>query len=79
MNTRILAAALMLFAAPALAFQCPLDVKKIDNALAAGSSLGAGKREQVTALRDEGNELHQRGQHGKAVKTLAKAKAMLGI
>ncbi len=79
MKTRILAAALMLIAAPAVAGQCPLDVKKIDAALAAASSLGADQRNQVKALRDEGHVLHQQGEHGNSVRTLAKAKAILGI
>ena len=55
-------------AGPALAGQCPVDMKKIDAALA-----------EVTALRAQGETQHKGGQHGASVKTLAKAKDILGI
>ncbi len=67
------------FAAPALAFQCPADVGKIDAALAANTTLTAEQRAEVEKYRTDGDQLHQSGKHQDAVDTLAKAKAILGI
>ena len=39
LTTLTAAAALMLFAAPALAGQCPVDMKSIDVALASGADM----------------------------------------
>ncbi len=81
LTTLTAAAALMLFAAPAFAGQCPVDMKNIDIALAAGagSSLSEYKMDQVKALRAEGEKQHKSGKHCEAVATLAKAKGMLSI
>ncbi len=81
LTTLAAAAALMLFAAPALAGQCPVDMGKIDAALAAGAggSLSEYKMDQVKALRADGEKQHKSGKHGDAVATLAKAKGMLNI
>lgn len=79
LRTAIIAAALTLFAVPALAGQCPGDVKKIDAAVAAGTGLTSELLAQVMALRDKGKALHGSGKHGQSVKTLAKAKTILGI
>lgn len=74
------AALLMLSAAaPAFAFQCPSDVAKIDAALESSSGLSAEQRAEAQRLRDEGQRLHQAGQHQEAVDTLAQAKEMLGV
>lgn len=78
---RIAIAAILtaLLAGPALAGQCPVDMKKIDAALAKGSQISTAQMAEVTALRAEGEAQHKGGQHGAAVKTLAKAKEILGI
>ena len=64
---------------PALAGQCPLDMKKVDAALAASPQISAAQMIEVTKLRAEGEKQHKGGQHGASVKTLAKAKEILGI
>ena len=66
-------------AGPALAGQCPLDMKKIDAALAASPQISAAQMAEVTKLRAEGEKQHKGSQHGASVKTLAKAKEILGI
>ena len=81
LTTLTAAAALMLFAAPAIAGQCPVDMKKIDAALGAGAdmTLSQGDKEQVAALRTKGENQHKKGKHDKSVATLAKAKELLNI
>lgn len=81
MITRFLAAAVvaLALAGPAAAFQCPVDMAKIDAALAEAPDLGQEKLQQVKAWRAEGEKLHQSGDHAAAVETLAKAKEALGI
>ena len=73
------AAALVIASGTALAGQCPVDMKKIDAALAAGSSLGASQLAKVMELRAAGEKKHKSGQHGESMATLAQAKTMLGI
>jgi len=65
-------------AGPAFAFQCPSDIAKIDAALQS-ASLSDAQKAQVMQLRDEGERLHQSGQHQASVDTLAQAKEILGI
>ncbi|WP_254695715.1 hypothetical protein [Leisingera sp. NJS204] len=74
-----LAAALCLLAAPAFANHCPIDMAAIDAALAAGTDLSEAELDQVHDWRDEGQVLHEGGDHDGSVATLAKAKEMLGI
>jgi hypothetical protein len=66
-----------ILAGPALAGQCPVDMKKIDAALAANPQISAEQLAEVKALRAKGEEQHKGGQHDASVKTLAKA--ILGI
>ncbi len=66
-------------AGPALAGQCPVDMKKIDAALAANPQISAEQMTEVKALRAQGEKEHKGGQHGASIKTLAKAKEILGI
>ncbi len=79
LRTLGVAAVLTMLAGPALAFQCPLDVKKIDAALAVNMMLSDADKAKVTELRDKGQTQHQAGQHQNAVETLAEAKGILGI
>ncbi|KIC15079.1 MULTISPECIES: hypothetical protein [unclassified Leisingera] len=74
-----LAAAITLLASPLLAGQCPADIAAIDAALAAGTELSEEDLATVQELRDEGQALHDSGDHANSVATLAEAKAMLGI
>ncbi len=74
-----LAATFCLLAAPAFAGQCPMDMAKIDAALAANSTLSAAQLAEVQALRAEGQALHESGDHAASVATLAEAKGILGI
>ena len=71
------AAALALMAAPAMASQCPKDMKAIDAALSAGK--GANVMDKVKALRAEGEALHKAGKHKESVEKLAEAKKLLGM
>jgi len=73
-----LTAALALFAGPAVANQCPMDMSKIDEALET-ASLSEEQMADVKALRAEGEELHQAGDHAASVETLAEAKEILGV
>lgn len=68
----VLLLASLLFTGSALAFHCPADMKKIDDALAAKPALSADKLA-------EGEVLHKAGKHQESVDTLAKAMAMLGL
>ena len=81
LTTLTAAAALMLFAAPAFAGQCPVDMQSIDVALASGAdmTLSQDNKDEVAALRAKGEKQHKAGKHGKSVATLAKAKELLGI
>ena len=62
---------------PAMAFQCPTDIAKIDAALAANQSLDPNIRNVIQTLRDTGERLHKAGKHQDSVRTLAGAKQML--
>ena len=71
--------ATLLFAGSAIAFHCPMDMKKIDDALATTPALSAEQLAEVKQLRAEGETLHKAGKHQESVDTLAKAMAILGI
>ena len=77
-RTLMITAVLVLFAAPAYAFQCPGDVAKINAALQT-AQLSAADLAKVTEHRDKGAELHAAGQHQQAIDTLAEAMDILGI
>jgi len=64
---------------PALAGQCPTDIKKINAALSGSPSLSASQMTQVKSLLAEGSDLHKSGNHKASVDALAKAKKILGI
>ncbi len=77
-RTIAVAAALMLFAAPANAFYCPKTGKAIDHAVsknwkANGPQLSNAQKASVEKLRDKGMALHGSGDHTGAVKSLAGA------
>lgn len=80
MKFRHLIAALMFaFAGSAFAFHCPMDMKKIDEALAKKPNLSAQQLAEVKKLRADGEAFHKAGKHQEAVDTLGKAMAILGI
>jgi hypothetical protein len=72
-------AAALLFAGSAFAFHCPMEMKKIDDALAKNPKLTAAQMEQVKKDRAEGEALHKAGKHQESLDTLAKAEKTLGI
>ncbi len=69
----------MLTSAGALAFHCPLDMKKIDEALAKKPQLSQAQMDEVKKYRGEGDALHKAGKHQDSVETLAKAMKILNI
>jgi hypothetical protein len=75
----IAAAVLSLMSAVALGAHCPMDMKQIDDALAAKPQLSAEQLAEVKKHRAEGEALHKAGKHSESVAELAKAKAILGI
>ena len=80
MNIRhLVAAGLLAFAGSAFAMHCPLDMKKIDEALAKNPSLSSDQMSEVKKLRAEGEMLHKAGKHQESVDKLGKAMKMLGI
>ena len=74
----IAAAALAVYSSGAFAFRCPLEMKKIDEALAKNPTLTAAQMADVKRLRAEGEKLHP-SNHQASVEALDKAKAILGI
>ena len=62
----------------AFANSCPTHVKKIDDALATSTASDEVKA-QAQALRDEGQALHDAGDHAGSMAKLAEAEALLGI
>lgn len=75
----LIAAAMFAFAGSAFAMHCPMDMKKIDEALAKKPNISAEKMAEVKKLRAEGEELHKAGKHQESVDSLGKAMAILGI
>lgn len=75
-----LVAALVLAATtPVFAYECPMDMKAIDDALAASPSLGTEDLAKVKELRAEGEREHKSGNHDAAVAALREAKRILGL
>jgi hypothetical protein len=75
----VVAAAFALASSAALAFHCPADMKKIDDALAKNPKLSAAQMSEVKKLRADGEASHAAGKHQESVDTLAKAMKILGI
>ncbi|MBB6092596.1 V8-like Glu-specific endopeptidase [Povalibacter uvarum] len=75
----IVAALLIATSSVAIAGHCPMDMKQIDDALAAHPALSAEQLAEVKKYRAEGEALHKAGKHQESVDTLAKAKAILKI
>ena len=81
MQTRKIAlfAATLFATGTALAFHCPQDMKKIDEALAKNPKLTAAQMDEVKKYRAEGEALHKAGKHQESIDTLVKAEKILGI
>jgi len=71
--------AALFMSASTLAFHCPADMKKIDDALAANPKITAEQMSEVKKLRAEGETLHKAGKHQESIDTLGKAMKILGI
>ena len=80
MRLRTLIAAVMFaIAGSAFAMHCPLDMKKIDEALAKKPSISAAQMSEVKIWRAEGEALHKAGKHAESVEVLGKAMKVLEI
>jgi len=75
----LIATAFALASSAAMAFHCPADMKKIDEALAKNPNLTAAQMTDVKKMRADGETLHKAGKHQESVDTLAKAMKVLGI
>lgn len=75
----VIVAALAVLSSPVFAGQCPVDMGKIDDAVAAGTALSDEDLAKVAELRVEGETLHGAGDHAKSVEMLGEAKTLLGI
>ena len=78
-QTLAISAVLALFAAPAMAGQCPRLMNQIDAALAQNPQLTEAQMTQVAELRKRGEELHQASTHGESVAALNQALSILGL
>jgi hypothetical protein len=77
----LLPAIVLVFAlstAPAFANHCPIDMKKIDEAMTS-AKLSDADMAKVKALRAEGETLHKAGNHEKSVEVLGEAMKILGV
>ena len=79
MKRAILSTVLTLFTSAALAFHCPADMRKIDEAMAKSPKLSAEQAAEVKKYRADGEALHKAGKHQESVDTLAKAMKILNI
>jgi len=68
----------VLMTGTAFANSCPTHVKKIDEALATSTASDEVKA-QAQALRDEGQALHDSGDHAGSMAKLMEAEKLLGI
>ena len=75
----IIAAALFAMAGSAFANHCPMDMKKIDEALAKKPSISEAHMSEVKKWRAEGEALHKAGKHAESIEVLGKAMKVLDI
>lgn len=75
----VLAALLSGASGAVLASSCPVQMKVIDDKLAAKPALSAADAAKVKKLRAEGETLHKAGKHAKSEQALGEAKKILGI
>jgi hypothetical protein len=79
MKRAILTTVLAFFASAALAFHCPADMRKIDEAMAKNPKLTPEQTAEVKKYRADGEALHKAGKHQDSVDTLSKAMRILSI
>jgi hypothetical protein len=75
----LIAAALFAMAGSAFANHCPLDMKKIDEALAKKPNISEAQMSEVKKWRAEGEAFHKAGKHAESVEVLGKAMKVLNI
>ena len=75
----LLAAVITASTSAALAFHCPADMRKIDEAMGKNPQLTAEQTAEVKKYRADGEALHKQGKHQESVDTLAKAMKILNI
>ena len=78
-TTFALLGGLALASSQAFAFHCPMDMKKIDEALGKNPQLSAAQMDEVKKLRADGEALHKAGKHQESVDTLGKAMKLLNV
>jgi hypothetical protein len=79
LTASVLATALLFASSAALAFHCPADMKKIDDAMSKNPKLSAAQMADVKKFRAEGEAFHKAGKHQDSVDTLAKAMKILDV
>ena len=79
MKRTVLMTVLALASSAAFAFHCPMDMRKIDEALAKNPQISAAQMAEVRKYRADGEALHKAGKHQESVDTLAKAMKILNI
>jgi hypothetical protein len=68
-----------MLASPAFAKTCPALMAKVDAALAANPSLTAEQAAEVERLWEQGEDLHDTGNHDQSEAALRQAMEILGI
>lgn len=79
LTATVIATALLFASSTALAFHCPADMKKIDDAMSKNPKLSAEQMADVKKFRAEGEVFHKAGKHQESVDTLAKAMKILDV
>lgn len=79
LTATVVATVLLLASSAALAFHCPADMKKIDEAMSKNPKLSAAQMADVKKFRAEGEVFHKAGKHQDSVDSLAKAMKILDI
>lgn len=75
----LLMACLLVLSGAAFANHCPMEMKKIDDALSKNPQLSSEQMAEVKKLRAEGEVLHKAGKHQESLEALTKAEKILGI
>lgn len=75
----VLSAVLLGASGFALASNCPIQMKAIDDKLATKPTLSPADAEKVKKLRADGEAAHKAGKHADSEKALGDAKKILGI
>jgi hypothetical protein len=79
LTATVVATTLLFASSAALAFHCPADMKKIDDAMAKNPKLSAEQMADVKKFRAEGEVFHKAGKHQESVDTLATAMKILDV